>query len=146
LARETTRDTRSVARTHGSDTARMALPQRRQRRPACRALDGLVWGGARRGASGAVVGDAIGGVGAALGTLIGAAGLRATAGVITSIRREAAERKPLWYPMVSSSLLIAPSGRLLGLIFARDERLLTAPGSAGAAAAGAPRTRMGSRS
>ena len=87
--------------------------------------DGVIWGAALGAASGAVLGDAIDGVGAGLGALIGAA-LYAPAEVITSIRRGAAEPKPLWYRILSSALLMALFGWLLGLIYGPDEPLLTA--------------------
>ena len=80
-------------------------------------LDGLVWGAALGAASGAVLGDAIDGLGAGLGALIGAA-LYAPAEVITSIRRGPAEPKPLWYRILSSALLMAVFGWLLGWIYA----------------------------
>jgi hypothetical protein len=76
-------------------------------------------------ASGAVLGDAIDGVGAAAGALIGAA-LYAPAEAFTSLRRAAAEPKPLWYRILSSALLMAVLGWLLGLIYGPDEPLLTA--------------------
>jgi hypothetical protein len=103
----------------------MAEPDRRRRSPAGRVLDAVVWGAALGGASGAVLGDAIDGIGAALGALIGAA-LYAPAEVITSIRRGPAEPKPLWYRILSSALLMALFGWLLGLIFGPDEPLVTA--------------------
>ena len=103
----------------------MAEPDRRRRSPAGRVLDAVVWGAALGGASGAVLGDAIDGIGAAVGALIGAA-LYAPAEVITSIRRGPAEPKPLWYRILSSALLMALFGWLLGLIFGPDEPLLTA--------------------
>jgi hypothetical protein len=88
-------------------------------------LDGVVWGAALGAASGAVLGDAIDGLGAGLGALIGAA-LYAPAEVITSMRRGPAEPKPLWYRIVSSALLMALFGWLLGLVVGDAEPLLTA--------------------
>ena len=88
-------------------------------------LDGLIWGAALGAASGAVLGDAIDGLGAGLGALIGAA-LYAPAEVITSLRRGPAEVKPLWYRILSSALLMALFGWLLGLIYGPDEPLVTA--------------------
>jgi hypothetical protein len=64
-------------------------------------------------------------VGAGAGALIGAA-LYAPAEVITSIRRSPAEPKPLWHRILSSALLMALFGWLLGLIYGSDEPLLTA--------------------
>jgi hypothetical protein len=102
----------------------MAEPDRRRRSRSGRVLDSVIWGAALGAASGAVLGAAIDGVGAGLGALIGAA-LYAPAEVITSIRRGLAEPKPLWYRILSSTLLMALFGGLLGLIFG-PEPLLTA--------------------
>src|ERR671914_1542758 len=82
-----------------------------------RVLDAAIWGAALGAASGAVLGDAIAGLGAGLGALIGAA-LYAPAEAITSIRRGPAEPKPLWYRILSSALLMAVFGWLLGWIYA----------------------------
>jgi hypothetical protein len=71
-----------------------------------------------------VIGDGIDGVGAGVGALIGTA-LYAPAEVITSIGRGAAEPRPLWYRILSSALLMALFGWLLGLIYGSDEPLLT---------------------
>jgi hypothetical protein len=103
----------------------MAEPDRRRRSPAGRVLDAVIWGAAVGAASGAVLGDAIDGVGAGLGALIGVA-LYAPAEAITSIRRGPAEPKPLWYRILSSALLMALFGWLLGVIYGPDEPLLTA--------------------
>src|ERR671914_193942 len=81
-----------------------------------RVLDAAIWGAALGAASGAVLGDAIAGLGAGLGALIGAA-LYAPAEAITSVRRGPAEPKPLWYRILSSVLLMAVFGWLLGLIY-----------------------------
>jgi len=94
----------------------MAEPDRRRRSRSGRVLDAVIWGAALGAASGAVLGDAIDGFGGGLGALIGAA-LYAPAEVITSIRRGAAEVKPLWYRILSSALLMALFGWLLGLIY-----------------------------
>jgi hypothetical protein len=101
----------------------MAEPDRRKRSRSGRMLDAVIWGAALGAASGAVLGDAIDGVGAAPGALIGAA-LYAPAEAITSIRRGAAEVKPLWYRILSSALLMALFGWLLGLVY--DEPLFIA--------------------
>jgi hypothetical protein len=98
---------------------------RRRRSRSGRVLDALIWGAALGAASGAALGDAIDGIGAGLGAVIGAA-LYAPAELITSIRRGPAEPKPLWYRIVSSALLMALFGWLLGLIWGPDEPLLTA--------------------
>jgi hypothetical protein len=103
----------------------MGDPDRRRRSRSGRVRDGLLWGTAVGAASGAVLGDAIDGVGAGVGALIGAA-LYAPAEVITSITSRPAEPKPRWHRIVSSVLLMALFGWLLGLIFGSDEPLLTA--------------------
>jgi hypothetical protein len=103
----------------------MAQPDRHKRGRSRRLLDAVIWGAALGAASGAVLGDAIDGVGAGLGALIGAA-LYAPAEAITSIRRGPAEPKPLWYRIISSALLMALFGWLLGLIYGPDEPLVTA--------------------
>ena len=72
-----------------------------------------------------MLGDAIGGIGAAPGAVIGAA-LYAPAEAITSIRRGPAAVKPLWYRILSSALLMAVFGWLLGLVLGPDEPLVTA--------------------
>jgi hypothetical protein len=94
----------------------MAEPDRRRRSRSGQVLDGVIWGAALGAASGAVLGAAIDGLGAGLGALIAAA-LYAPAEVFTSIRRGPAEPKPLWYRILSSVLLMAVFGWLLGLIY-----------------------------
>jgi hypothetical protein len=103
----------------------MAQPDRRRRSRSGRVRDGVIWGAALGAASGAVIGDAIDGLGAGLGAIIGAA-LYAPAEVATSIRRGPAEPKPLWFRILSSALLMALFGWLLGLIYGPDEPLVTA--------------------
>jgi hypothetical protein len=100
-------------------------PDRRRRSRSGRLLDALVWGTALGAASGAVLGDAVDDVGAAAGAVIGAA-VWAPAEAITTLRSAAAEPKPLWQRIVSSALLMALLGGLLGLIYGPDEPLLTA--------------------
>jgi hypothetical protein len=102
----------------------MGDPDRRRRSRSGRLLDALVWGVALGAASGAVLGDALDGVGAGTGALIGAA-LYAPAEAITTITRSSAEPKPLWQRILSSTLLMALFGWLLGLIYGSDEPLLT---------------------
>jgi hypothetical protein len=102
----------------------MGSPDRRRRSRSGRVLDALIWGTALGAASGAVLGNAIDGVGPAAGALIGAA-LYAPAEAVTSISRGPAEPKPLWYRILSSALLMALFGSLLGLIYGPDEPLLT---------------------
>lgn len=101
----------------------MAEPDRRRRSRSGRVLDGVIWGAALGAGSGAVLGDAIG-LGAGLGAVIGAA-LYAPAEVVTSMRRGPGSVKPLWYRILSSALLMAVFGWLLGLIYGPDEPLIT---------------------
>jgi hypothetical protein len=89
-----------------------------------RLFDALIWGAFLGATSGAVLGDAIDGLGAGAGALIGAA-LLAPAEAITTLRRGPAELKPLWQRILSSALLMALFGWLLGLIYGSDEPLLT---------------------
>jgi hypothetical protein len=103
----------------------MAEPGRPRRSRSGRLLDAVIWGAALGATSGAVLGDAIDGVGAGLGALIGAA-LYAPAEALTSLRRGPAEPKPLWYRILSSALLMALFGWLLGRIYGPDEPLVTA--------------------
>ena len=103
----------------------MSGADRRRRSRSGRLLDALVWGATLGAASGAVLGDAISGVGAGWGALIGAA-LYAPAEAVTSMSRDGAEIKPLWHRIVSSALLMALFGWVLGLIYGPDEPLLTA--------------------
>jgi hypothetical protein len=91
-------------------------PDRRRRSRSGQLLDAVIWGAALGAGSGAVLGDAIDGVGTGLGALTGAS-LYAPAEAITSVRRGAAEVKPLWYRILSSALLMAVFGWLLGLIY-----------------------------
>jgi hypothetical protein len=102
----------------------MGDPDRRRRSRSGRLLDALIWGTALGATSGAVLGDAIDGVGAGPGAVIGAV-LYAPAEAITSITRGPAEPKPLWYRILSSALLMALFGWLLGLVYGPDEPLLT---------------------
>ena len=62
-----------------------------------------------------MIGEAIDGVGAGAGAVIGAA-LYAPAEAITSLSRGAAEPKPIWQRIFASALLMALFGWLLGLI------------------------------
>ena len=93
----------------------MGSPDRRRRSRSGRLLDALVWGTALGAAAGAVLGAAIDGLGAGAGALIGVL-LYAPAEAFTSISRGAAEVKPLWQRILSSALLMALFGWLLGLI------------------------------
>jgi hypothetical protein len=103
----------------------MAHPDRRRRSRSGQLLDALIWGAVLGAASGAVLGDAIDGVGAGRGALTGAA-LIAVTEALTTVTRGSAETKPLWQRVLSSALLMALFGWLLGLIYGPDEPLLTA--------------------
>jgi hypothetical protein len=103
----------------------MGAPDRRRRSRSGRLLDALVWGTALGAASGAVLGNAIDGVGPGVGALVGAA-LYAPAEASTSLSRTVAEPKPLWQRILSSALLMALLGWLLGLIYGPDRPVLTA--------------------
>jgi hypothetical protein len=103
----------------------MVDPDRRRRSRSGQLRDAAVWGIALGAGSGAVLGDAIDGVGAGVGALVGAA-VYAPAEVITTMSRTGGEIKPLWQRIFSSALLMALFGWLLGLIYGPDEPLLTA--------------------
>jgi hypothetical protein len=102
----------------------MGSADRRRRSRSGRLLDALVWGAALGAAAGAVLGAAIDGVGAGLGAVIGVL-VYAPAEAFTSLSRGAAEVKPLWQRILSSALLMALFGWLLGLI-GLDEPLAVA--------------------
>jgi hypothetical protein len=103
----------------------MSELDRRRRSRSGQLRDSLVWGIALGATSGAVLGDAIDGVGAVLGAVIGAAAY-APAEVLTTMTRGGAEIKPLWQRILSSALLMALLGWVLGLIYGPGELLLTA--------------------
>src|SRR5918992_2577433 len=102
----------------------MADPDRRRRSRSGRLLDALIWGTVLGAASGAVLGDAIDGVGWGRGAVMGGV-LTARAKAHPSRGGAPAEPKPLWYRIVSSALLMALFGWLLGLIYGPDEPLVT---------------------
>jgi hypothetical protein len=102
-----------------------ANPDRRRRSRRGQLVDALVWGTALGAASGAVLGHAVDGIGAGAGALIGVA-LCAPAEALTSMRRGAAVTKPLWQRILSSALLMALFGWLLGLSYGSGETLVTA--------------------
>jgi hypothetical protein len=103
----------------------MNAPDRRRRSRSGRLADALIWGAALGAASGAVLGDAIDRVGAPTGALIGAA-LYAPAEAVTSMSRGAAAPKPLWFRILSSTLLMALFGWLLGRIVGAEQPLAVA--------------------
>ena len=103
----------------------MGDPDRRRRSRSGQLRDALIWGTALGAASGAVLGDAIDGLGALAGALIGVV-LYAPAEAVTSMTRGTAETKPPWHRILSSALLMALFGWLLGLIYGPGEPLLTA--------------------
>jgi hypothetical protein len=103
----------------------MSSPDRRRRSLSGRLLDSVVWGTALGAASGAVLGHAIDGVGALAGAVIGVA-LYVPAETLTSMNRGAGALKPLWSRILSTALLMALFGGLLGLLYGRDEPVITA--------------------
>jgi hypothetical protein len=103
----------------------MAEPDRRRRSQSGRLFDAAVWGAALGAASGAVIGDAIDGVGAGLGAAIGAV-VVAPLEAFASTRRGPGKPNPLWNRIISSALLMALFGWILGLIYGSGEPLLTA--------------------
>jgi len=103
----------------------MAEPDRRRRSQSGRLFDAVVWGAVLGAASGAVIGDAIDGVGAGLGAAIGAVVVAPTE-ALASTRTPPGRPKPLWNRILSSALLMALFGWLLGLIYGSGEPLLTA--------------------
>jgi hypothetical protein len=100
-------------------------PDRRRRSRSGQLRDSLVWGIALGAAGGAVLGDAIEGVGAVVGALVGAA-VYAPAELLTTMSRGGAEIKPIWQRIFATALLMALLGWLLGLIYGQDEALVTA--------------------
>src|SRR3954466_12943364 len=107
----------------------MATDRRRRSRSG-RLADALIWGAALGAASGAVIGDAIDDIGAAAGAVAGAV-LYAPAEAFSSLSRGVAEPQPLWHRILSSALLMAVFGWVLGLIYGPDEALITAVISGG---------------
>jgi hypothetical protein len=103
----------------------MTAPDRRRRSRSGRIRDSLVWGVLLGGASGAVLGAGIDGVGAALGAVVGTV-LFATAEVVTTMRQGVAEPRPLGQRIVASALLMSLFGAFLGLLYGPDHVLLTA--------------------
>jgi hypothetical protein len=103
----------------------VAAPDRRRRSRSGQLRDALVWGALLGAASGAVLGDAIDGVGAGAGAVIGVV-VYAPLEALGGMRRAVAEPGPLWQRIVSSALLMALFGWVLGLIYGPDEPLLTA--------------------
>jgi hypothetical protein len=84
----------------------------------------VIWGVALGAAGGAVLGNAVDGIGAGFGALIGAA-LFTPAEVLTTVRQRPAEPKSLAQRTFASVLLMALVGALLGLIYGPDHALLT---------------------
>jgi hypothetical protein len=98
---------------------------RRRRSRSGRLRDALVWGILLGAAGGAVLGDAIDGLGAGWGALIGAA-LYAPAEAVTTLRQRPAQTKPLAQRTAGSALFMALFGWLLGLVYGSSHPLLTA--------------------
>jgi hypothetical protein len=91
-------------------------PDRRRRSRSGQLRDALIWGAVLGAAAGAVLGHAIDGVGAGVGALIGVA-LNAPAEAVAVITRGTAAPSPLWRRILSSALLMALFGALVGLIY-----------------------------
>jgi hypothetical protein len=94
----------------------MSTPDRRRRSRSRRLRDAVVWGALLGAASGAVLGHAIDGVGAGPGALIGVV-VNAPAEAVATLTSRPAEPGPLWRRVVSSALLMALLGALLGLVY-----------------------------
>src|SRR5215217_6466446 len=92
----------------------MSAPDRRRSRSA-RLRDAVVWGALLGAASGAVLGHAIDGIGAGVGALIGVV-VNAPAEAVATLTSRPAQPGPLWRRVVSSALLMALFGALLGLV------------------------------
>src|SRR4051812_13988131 len=97
----------------------MAAPDRRRRSRSGQVRDSLIWGAILGAAGGAVLGDAIDGLGALPGAIVGAAFCAPTE-ALTTARRGAAEIKPLWQRILASALLMGVLGWLLGLVYGPD--------------------------
>jgi GNAT superfamily N-acetyltransferase len=91
-------------------------PDRRRRSRSGQLRDALIWGMVLGAGAGAVLGHAIDGVGAGLGALIGAV-VNAPAEAFAVVTRGPATPSPLWRRILSSALLMALFGALLGLIY-----------------------------
>jgi GNAT superfamily N-acetyltransferase len=91
-------------------------PDRRRRSRSGQLRDALIWGMVLGAGAGAVLGHAIDGVGAGLGALIGAV-VNAPAEALAVVTRGPATPSPLWRRILSSALLMALFGALLGLIY-----------------------------
>jgi hypothetical protein len=89
---------------------------RRKRSRSGRLVDAVVFGAVLGAASGAVLGHAINGVGAGAGAAIGAV-VNAPAEAVAALTRGPAEPSPLWRRILSSALLMALFGALVGLIY-----------------------------
>jgi hypothetical protein len=85
----------------------------------------VIWGTLLGAAGGAVLGDAVDGVGAVPGALIGAV-LLAPAEALITVTHGAGAPKPLLGRIVASALLMALLGWLLGLVYGSGHVLLTA--------------------
>jgi hypothetical protein len=103
----------------------MDRTDRRRRSRSGQLLDALVWGTALGGASGAVLGDAVDGIGAGVGAVIGVV-LCAPAEAIMRMTRGPGQMPPLWQRIAASALLMALLGALLGAIYGPGHAVLTA--------------------
>jgi hypothetical protein len=92
------------------------MADRRKRDRPRRLRDAVIWGALLGAGAGAVLGHAVDGVGAGWGALIGAA-VNAPAGAVASLTQRPAAPGPLWGRILSSALLMALLGALVGLVY-----------------------------
>jgi len=102
----------------------MAAPDRRRRSHSAQVRDSLIWGAILGAVGGAALGDAIDGLGALPGAIVGVAFCAPTE-ALTTARRGAAQIKPLWQRILASALLMGVLGWLLDVVYG-DRPLLTA--------------------
>lgn len=101
-----------------------ASRDRRKRSRGGQLRDGIGFGVLLGGGGGALLGHAIGGVGAGLGALAGALLWAAAQALAVELRRRG-HGNPLWNRIGGSVLTMTLVGALLGLIYGRGEPLLT---------------------
>jgi hypothetical protein len=106
----------------------VAPEDRRKRSRSGRLLDAAVWGAVLGAGAGAVLGHAIDGVGAGWGALVGAAA-NAPLEALAAWQTRAGGPSPLWRRILSSALLMALFGAVLGLVY--DAPLFVATVSGG---------------
>jgi hypothetical protein len=92
-----------------------AESRRRQERPR-RVRDATIWGVVLGAGAGAVLGHGIDGVGAGWGALVGAA-ITAPLTALAALTQRPGRPGPLWGRILSSALLMALLGALIGLVY-----------------------------